>query len=488
MIKINKNAPTTREVSMAKKVAKKFAGNMTKAVREIEKIKKGLSDYPRVVDLLKQFNEEADMYYHEEYGFGEILESTEEKVVVLFPHGVEEISEKSSCGSKKEDNTNDTSDDGEGLDKVQPKALKKKFKDRKDKDIDNDGDEDESDEYLHNRRKTISKKIDEKEDCPKCDSKGCGHCDNKGYHESLEENRDVAKLLQAVGSWSRNTANKNKKEADAANADFWVYLQKTNPKVAAKYKEKDLSKLSWTKTNSINKMTKNIEKFLKESLEEKEEEISELKKSTYARYLAKAAKSARARTTLAKDSETDMYSAMRTANKHAKNIIGDIPQHKKDPEEYKRATKRMKMHKKSMDDWKKGADNRVKGIARAGRLLAKEETQVEEETQVNENFTKQDIETVDTNVNNTMTRAQAFLTRMWENSAAGANAKRTANAVEAEPQLTVHDKDSVTGKTKKYHDDNTVDRKDDEEQSHDDAVKASKAVKSQAPKRGSENR
>ena len=48
-----------------------------------------------------------------------------------------------------EDNTNDKSDDGDGLDKVQPKAVKKKFKDRKDKDIDNDGDVDSSDEYLH---------------------------------------------------------------------------------------------------------------------------------------------------------------------------------------------------------------------------------------------------------------------------------------------------------------------------------------------------
>ena len=62
--------------------------------------------------------------------------------------------------SKKEDNTNNTSDDGEGMDKVQPKALKKKFADRKDKDIDNDGDTDKSDEYLHNRRKTISKEVD----------------------------------------------------------------------------------------------------------------------------------------------------------------------------------------------------------------------------------------------------------------------------------------------------------------------------------------
>jgi len=62
----------------------------------------------------------------------------------------------------KEDNTNDKSDDGEGLDKVQPKAVKKKFADRKDKDIDNDGDTDSSDEYLHKRRKAISKALESK--------------------------------------------------------------------------------------------------------------------------------------------------------------------------------------------------------------------------------------------------------------------------------------------------------------------------------------
>ena len=48
-----------------------------------------------------------------------------------------------------ETNKNDKSDDGEGLDAVQPKAVKKKFKDRKDKDIDNDGDTDDSDKFLH---------------------------------------------------------------------------------------------------------------------------------------------------------------------------------------------------------------------------------------------------------------------------------------------------------------------------------------------------
>ena len=63
-----------------------------------------------------------------------------------------------------EDNTNNKSDDGDGLDKVQPKAVKKKFKDRKDKDIDNDGDVDSSDKFLHKKRKAISKAIDKKED------------------------------------------------------------------------------------------------------------------------------------------------------------------------------------------------------------------------------------------------------------------------------------------------------------------------------------
>lgn len=45
----------------------------------------------------------------------------------------------------------------EKMDPVNKKELKGKHKDRKDKDIDNDGDVDGSDEYLHKRRKAISK-------------------------------------------------------------------------------------------------------------------------------------------------------------------------------------------------------------------------------------------------------------------------------------------------------------------------------------------
>ena len=65
--------------------------------------------------------------------------------------------------TKSEDASNDKSDDGDGMDKVDPKAVKKKFSDRKDKDIDNDGDTDDSDEYLHKRRKAIASKDESKQ-------------------------------------------------------------------------------------------------------------------------------------------------------------------------------------------------------------------------------------------------------------------------------------------------------------------------------------
>jgi hypothetical protein len=65
---------------------------------------------------------------------------------------------------RRETNKNNKSDDGEGLDAVQPKAVKKKFKDRKDKDIDNDGDTDDSDKFLHKKRKAISKAVSTKKE------------------------------------------------------------------------------------------------------------------------------------------------------------------------------------------------------------------------------------------------------------------------------------------------------------------------------------
>ena len=71
--------------------------------------------------------------------------------------GIAKASDK--YAQQNNDASNDKSDDGDGMDKVSSKSAKKKFADRKDKDIDNDGDTDSSDEYLHKRRKAISKTL-----------------------------------------------------------------------------------------------------------------------------------------------------------------------------------------------------------------------------------------------------------------------------------------------------------------------------------------
>ena len=91
--------------------------------------------------------------------FGQAVMSAKEKGDKSFMFAGKKYDVEESLKKMKETNKNDKSDDGEGMDAVQPKAVKKKFKDRKDKDIDNDGDVDSSDKYLHKRRKAVSKAI-----------------------------------------------------------------------------------------------------------------------------------------------------------------------------------------------------------------------------------------------------------------------------------------------------------------------------------------
>ena len=93
-----------------------------------------------------------------------------------------------------EDASNDKSDDGEGMDKVDPKALKKKFKNRKDRDLDNDGDEDDSDEYHHAKRQAITKAIDDEEE-------------EDETKESVEEVVDIAKETKALARVTRGKDN-----------------------------------------------------------------------------------------------------------------------------------------------------------------------------------------------------------------------------------------------------------------------------------------
>ena len=117
---------------------------------EIEKAKAG--KIKSLVDTIK------DMFYNipeakhhddeeekdEGNAFGKALQAAKEKGEKTFT-----VAGKHYDVKKEEDK----------LDKVNPVAVKKKFKDRKDKDIDNDGDVDDSDKFLHKRRKAISKAV-----------------------------------------------------------------------------------------------------------------------------------------------------------------------------------------------------------------------------------------------------------------------------------------------------------------------------------------
>lgn len=79
------------------------------------------------------------------------------------------------------------------LDPVDKDELKGKHVDRDDKDIDNDGDVDSSDQYLHKKRKAISKSMDESEDemtpCDKCDGSTDNHDPDCPHAESSEKKK-----------------------------------------------------------------------------------------------------------------------------------------------------------------------------------------------------------------------------------------------------------------------------------------------------------
>ena len=181
------------------------------------------------------------------------------------------------AAKRTEDNTNDKSEDGKGLDKVQPKAVKKKFKDRKDKDIDNDGDVDASDKYLHKRRKAVSKAVSKEarqlKDPKKemmvslkgkvivIDKSEWPEYKKKGYiqAEEVEENFDVgtpentkAKLKvtpgQSAEEWEEQVETIQKKNSSMRErlAQIWDMDEGKNPFEKEKKKEEKTSKKTMT--------------------------------------------------------------------------------------------------------------------------------------------------------------------------------------------------------------------------------------------------
>jgi len=181
------------------------------------------------------------------------------------------------AAKRTEDNTNDKSDDGKGLDKVQPKAVKKKFKNRKDKDIDNDGDVDASDKYLHKRRKAVSKAIAKearqlkdpkkemmvslkgkvivinKSEWPKYKKKGYIQAEEVGENFDVGTPENTKSKLestpgQSTEEWEEQVETIQKKNTSMRErlAKVWEVEEGTNPFASQKKKEEKTSKKTMT--------------------------------------------------------------------------------------------------------------------------------------------------------------------------------------------------------------------------------------------------
>jgi hypothetical protein len=99
--------------------------------------------------------------------------------------------------------------------------------------------------------------------------------------------------------------------------------------------------------------------------------LNELKKATMASYLSKAGGRVRSGTKIGLDFEKDAYKDMAVVNKHHPNVYN--PGFEKDPAKLAAAEKNMNVNFDLSKTFKRDAANRIKGIARAGRLLAKED-------------------------------------------------------------------------------------------------------------------
>ena len=154
-------------------------------------------------------------------------------------------------------------DEKKKLDPVDKKELSKDYDDRTDKDIDNDGDTDKSDEYLHNRRKTIKKAM-AKEDIDEFL--------NSLSEEQLDEisaklARKAAAASQAksfeygssaYGPGSDKETDRLDKKADKARA----HVQKRQGDKGVKKVDRMTGKLIYGRNEAVDMDTKSVDKAL----------------------------------------------------------------------------------------------------------------------------------------------------------------------------------------------------------------------------------
>ena len=99
------------------------------------------------------------------------------------------------------------------MDKVSKAELKGTHADRKDKDIDNDGDTDSSDEYLHKRRKAITKAVDE-EGIAELSKKTLGNYIKKASQSASDNSADAVHSYHQDTDQGDSDAEKQANKAD----------------------------------------------------------------------------------------------------------------------------------------------------------------------------------------------------------------------------------------------------------------------------------
>ena len=137
-------------------IIKKIPGVLKKMGLENDKLIKRDPDF--IGDVLNSMNEDIDIQEEQKISL--------EEAVMLAVFG-------EAKKDKKAPET-DKDDDGEGMDPVDKKALKKDYDDRAkdgDGDLDNDGDEDKTDKYLHKKRQAVTKAINNTKKGPKSNGK-----------------------------------------------------------------------------------------------------------------------------------------------------------------------------------------------------------------------------------------------------------------------------------------------------------------------------
>jgi uncharacterized protein YigA (DUF484 family) len=240
----------------------------------------------------------------------------------------------------------------EATDPVDKKELTKSFEKRKDKDIDNDGDTDSSDEYLHKRRKAISKAMKEESDV------------DEGFINlgGAKVKDDEKSILQHIKKTFPNVKKVKKDSQHGWIPVFEEVLDEAQKLFMFKTKQEADKKAKEIKGKVIELGPKNFAVVTKDLTVIEEVELDELSKKTLGSYVKGASQDI-----ATKSAATGRYAER--ANKASDDMkkTGDYSQYTQKRKDDETADK---MFNKS---WK-----RRLGVAKAVDKLTKEEQELDE--------------------------------------------------------------------------------------------------------------